>query len=213
MPRWLLDLYAEFRWLTSGRKLPLVGEPTGKRRRSRHSLLAALSFFGLDGIAAIEKEAMRQLAMRGGPYTPVELQQLTEYCQTEVDSSVKLFERMRPHLDLPHALLRGRYIQAVARMEWNGVPLDTDMLAVLRRNWEPLKIHLVTKTDVAGIYTGGSFSERRWASCVGTHGIQWPRLVSGRLALDEDTFRDMAKAFPAIVGPYHELRAHFPGCV
>ncbi|MFM8469171.1 MAG: DNA polymerase I, partial [Limisphaerales bacterium] len=147
MPRWLLDLYAEFRWLTSGRKLPLVGEPAGKRRRSRHSLLAALGYFGLDGIAAIEKEAMRQLAMRGGPYTPVEVQQLLDYCQTDVDSSAKLFERMRPHLDLPRALLRGRYVQAVARMEWIGVPVDKEMLAVLRRNWEPLKADLVSRVD------------------------------------------------------------------
>lgn len=208
MPRWLLDLYAEFRWLTSGRKLPLVGEPAGKRRRSRHSLLAALSYFGLDGIAAIEKEEMRQLAMRGSPYTPVEVRQLLDYCQTDVDSSAKLFQRMRPHLDLPCALLRGRYVQAVARMEQTGVPMDTDILAELRRNWEPLKAHLVRNVDaVAGIYSGGSFSERRWANYTAAHGIQWPRLDSGRLASDEATFRDMAKAFPAIVGPYHELRA------
>lgn len=208
MPRWLLDLYAEFRWLTSGRELPLVGEPAGRRRRSRHSLLAALSYFGLDGIAAIEKEAMRQLAMRGGPYTPVEVQQLLDYCQTDVDSSAKLFERMRPHLDLPRALLRGRYVQAVARMEWIGVPVDKEMLAVLWRNWEPLKADLVSRVDaVARIYAGGSFNERRWASYVGGHGIHWPQLPGGRLALDEDTFRDMAKAFPGIVGPYHELRA------
>ena len=37
-------------------------------------------------------------------------------------------------------------------------------------------------------------------------GIPWPRLPSGRLALDQDTFRDMAHVYP-IVNPMRELRA------
>ena len=36
-------------------------------------------------------------------------------------------------------------------------------------------------------------------------GIPWPRLNSGRLALDRNTFSDMSKRYP-IVKPLHELR-------
>ncbi|CAH2402687.1 hypothetical protein MES5069_350002 [Mesorhizobium escarrei] len=36
-------------------------------------------------------------------------------------------------------------------------------------------------------------------------GIPWPSLDSGQLALDDDTFRSMAKAYPA-VSPLRELR-------
>ena len=32
---------------------------------------------------------------------------------------------MGPDIDLPRALIRGRYMAAVARMEWAGVPIDT----------------------------------------------------------------------------------------
>src|SRR5262245_47508320 len=56
-PQRVLDLCAEFRCLTSG-----LGTPNGR------GLLGALSYFGLDGLAAAEKEEMRQLAMRGGAY-------------------------------------------------------------------------------------------------------------------------------------------------
>jgi hypothetical protein len=42
---------------------------------------------------------------------------------------------MLPKLDLPRALLRGRYMAAAARMEWNGVPIDTAMLAQFRAHW------------------------------------------------------------------------------
>src|SRR5262245_43233955 len=50
-PAWILDLYAEFRCLTSGLTVPCG-----------NSLLGALSYFGLDGLAAVEKESMRDLA-------------------------------------------------------------------------------------------------------------------------------------------------------
>src|SRR5688500_13104738 len=53
MPAKTLDLFAEFRCLTSGLTVPCG-----------NSLLGALTYFGLDGIAATEKESMRQLAIR-----------------------------------------------------------------------------------------------------------------------------------------------------
>src|SRR5262249_6482488 len=37
-------------------------------------------------------------------------------------------------------------------------------------------------------------------------GIPWPRLDSGRLALDDGTFRDLARAYPEQIGPLRELR-------
>jgi hypothetical protein len=58
MPARILDLYAEFRCLKGG--LPSA---------CSNGLLGALAYFGLDGLAATEKENLRQLAMRGGSYT------------------------------------------------------------------------------------------------------------------------------------------------
>src|SRR5262249_49586720 len=72
-PAPILDLYAEFRNLTSGRTVPCG-----------NSLLGALSWFGLDGLAAVEKESMRELALRGEPYTAEERRALLAYCETDV---------------------------------------------------------------------------------------------------------------------------------
>ena len=52
LPRRILDLYAEFSCLTSG-----LQRPCGR------VLLGALSYFGLDGIEAAEKDAMRDLVI------------------------------------------------------------------------------------------------------------------------------------------------------
>ena len=55
-------------------------------------------------------------AIRGGPYTEAEQLALLDYCQTDVDELAELLTAMLTRIDLPRALLRGRYMQAVARM-------------------------------------------------------------------------------------------------
>ena len=50
-----------------------------------------------------------------------------------------------------------------------------------------------------------SFSAARFAAWLALNGIPWPQLESGALALDDGTFRQMAKAYP-IVAPLRELR-------
>src|SRR5262249_35616098 len=56
-----------------------------------------------------------------------------------------------------------------------------------------------------GVFDGAVFKSTRWAQWLTAHGIPWPRLPSGALALDDDTFREMARAHPA-VAPIRELR-------
>jgi hypothetical protein len=112
-----------------------------------NGLLGALACFGLDGLAVAEKEVMRQLAMRGGPYDAGERTALLDYCQSDVDALVRLLPRMLPQIDFPRALLRGRYMTAAARMEWNGVPLDVEALDRLRQGWDRIKGRLIATVD------------------------------------------------------------------
>jgi hypothetical protein len=196
MPARVLDLYAEFRCRTSG--LPT---PCGR------GLLGALTYFGLDGMAAVEKEELRRLALRGGPYDVGERRALLDYCQADVDALARLLPAMLPAIDLPRALLRGRYMPAAARMEWTGVPVDVDTLGQLRDNWDVIKARLIAEVDRDyGIYDGTVFKRDRWAAYLERRGIPWPRLDSDELALDDDTFKEMSRAYPAEVGPIRDLR-------
>ena len=94
-PRGILDLFVEHRVETNG-------VATGYK----NNLLGALAYRGLDHIGAAEKEAMRALAISGGPWTAE--------------------ERRRLH--------RGRYMKAVARMEHVGVPVELGHLAPADRD-------------------------------------------------------------------------------
>jgi hypothetical protein len=124
LPVRILDLYAEYRCLQSGRRQP-----------NECGLLDVLYHFGLDGLPAVEKLEMRDLAIRGGPYTDAERAALLAYCETDVDALARLLPVILPYIDLPRALLRGRYMAAVTRMEWTGTPLDGPMLTRLREHW------------------------------------------------------------------------------
>jgi DNA polymerase I len=108
---------------------------------------------------------------------------------------------------LPRALLRGRYMVAAARMERNGVPIDGETLSRLRHHWLDIQDKLIADIDANyGVFDGRTFKFDRFADWLARNNIPWPRLESGRLDLSDDTFREMARAYPA-VAPLRELRA------
>ena len=58
---------------------------------------------------------------------------------------------------------------------------------------------LIERVDVYyGIYSGRTFKRDKFELYLVEKGIPWPRLESGNLALDDDTFRQMARAYPQI---------------
>lgn len=195
MPANVLDLFIEFRNATNG--LPT---PCGA------GLLGALAYYGIDGLAVAEKESMRSLALRGGEYSDAERAALLDYCEGDVAALKKLLSRMRDDIDLPRALLRGRYMVAAARIEANGVPVDVPLFERMRDRWHAIQDQLIARIDADyGVFDGRTFKAERWVGWLGANGIPWPRLPSGALALDDDTFREMARAHPAIA-PVRELR-------
>ncbi len=195
MPVNVLDLYVEFRCLTNGKTVPNRG------------LLGAMAYCGLDCMEVAEKDSMRELAMRQGPHSNSERLALMDYCQSDVDALPRLLDRMVERIDLPRALLRGRYMRAVATMEHRGVPLDVKTLEGLNEYWPSIQERLIERADPSGeVFDGRTFKADRWARYLVRNNIAWPKLPSGALALDDETFRQGAKRYPTLVGKWRELR-------
>src|SRR5262245_51884391 len=131
-PTRLVDMYTESRNLTSGLTVP-----------SGHGLLGALDAFGLQSMASAEKVRMQGLARRGPPFTAQEREALRLYCRTDVEALARLFHAMLPLMDVRRGLLRGRYLSAVAKIEWEGIPCDTETLDALRLHWDTVRGKLV----------------------------------------------------------------------
>jgi DNA polymerase I len=195
-PARIPDPFAEFRCLTNG--LETV---------AGNGLLGALAHHGLNSMGACEKDVGRQLVMRGGPWSADERNRILDYCQADVDALARLLVAMSSGIDLPRALLRGRYMAAVAAMEWNGTPVDTSTLELLRDRWAGIQDQLIGEIDADyGVYEGRTFKADRFEAWLARHGIPWPRLDSGRLELGDGTFRQAARVYPA-VSPLRELRS------
>jgi DNA polymerase I len=170
-------------------------------------LIGALSYFGLDHIDAQEKEEMRALILRGGPWSDGEWTAMLDYCAGDMTPLERLLSAMLPCIDLSRALLRGRYMKAAAAMEFTGVPIDTATLALLREYWTTIQDELIQKIDADyGVFDGRVFKAERWERYLARRRIPWPQLESGRLDLSDNAFRQMAKAYPE-VAPMRELRS------
>jgi hypothetical protein len=210
MPVNLVDLYAEFSLITSG--LPA---PCGR------GLLGACTYFHIPaGVSELYKDEMRDLAQRGGDYSFEERADLLDYCETDVSALARLLPAMQRLIEAPptmspgdhhkalgQALLRGEYVKAVARMEYRGVPIDTEALTRLRASWQRIELALIDRVDQDfGVYQEGAFVASAFERYLGAHGVAWPRTLTGALKLDRDTFKDISQTYPALA-PLHELRA------
>lgn len=188
LPKHVIDLFVEFRNLTNQKK-PIFG----------NGLLGALSYFGIDGIETCEKEEMRELAIRGGPWSEEEEKALINYCESDVVALEKLIIKFQFKINLQHALLRGEYTKAAAKIEKNGIPIDCDSLSQLNKNWEPIKDQLIQNIDSEyNCFVGRVFKRDLWEAWLNKNQIPWPRHPSGILMLDDETFSERAKAFPKI---------------
>jgi DNA polymerase-1 len=196
MPERILDLFIEFRARTNGLETP-----------AGNSLLGALSFFGLDGMGATEKEEMRNRILAGGPWSEQDRTAILHYCEQDVEAVARLLPAMLPKVDLPRALLRGRYMAAAAAMEHNGTPIDVPMLELFRQRWTDIQDQLIAEIDADyGVFDGRSFKVDRFAAWLVAQNIPWPLLGSGHLDLTDGVFRQQARAYPAI-SPLRELRS------
>jgi DNA polymerase-1 len=97
-PARVLDLYVEFRSHTNG-----LQTPNGWSLLVRRLILVS-------SIGALEKDAMRDLILRGGPWSTEERANILNYCEGDVRALARLFTVVAPQIDLPHGLLRGRFM-------------------------------------------------------------------------------------------------------
>jgi len=189
LPVHVLDLFTEHRCATNGLLV-----------RGQNSLLAVLKLHNIDGEEGDgkRKREMRDLAIRGAPFTDTERSDLIDYCQSDVDALWRLLPAMLPQIELPFALHRGRHMKSVGVMEFAGVPIDAVRFEDLKENWEWIQLEVTKDLAAEGIYVEGSFRQTGFATWLEAHGIHWPRLPGGALRLDKDTFKSMGLLHPEV---------------
>ena len=76
----------------------------------------------------------------------------------------------------------------------------------LQTGWQGIQHSLIAAVDADfGVYDGTTFKQDRFEKLLIRQGIAWPRLATGTLDLQDDTFKDMARMHPQLA-PLRELR-------
>jgi len=166
IPARILDLCAEYSDITS-------------RLRAETETRKLIGFPHID---AHEKESMQQRAIQGDSWTKQEIVEMLDYCQTDVDALERLLPKMPPSITLRWALLRGRHMVGIARMERTGVLLDVPLLRRLWAEEETIKKGLADEINAKyccyEIDRKGKphfRSAKFWEYCR-SHNIPWPSL-------------------------------------
>lgn len=199
LPERVVDLYPEVKQVFYDRPEAMSA-----------SLLNACAFHGIQTIESADKDYFRDLIIYRR-YTDNDREAMIDYCRSDVVATGELFKRMLTQLTRDAStwngvLLRGRYTNALAKMERQGIPIDTKSLDLAMAHWDDIKLGLVEEVGHQyGVYDGTSFKTALFEDYLKRNGIPWPRLDSGGLALDDDTFRMQARSYPQIAG-LRELR-------
>jgi hypothetical protein len=183
-----LDLLPEFRRIMNGR--PKV---------SSFGLLSALRTFGLRAMESEQKDYWRSVAIRGGPFTQEEHDGLLAYCAEDVFPLVNLLWRMKEHIRLDQAVVRGEYVRTTAHMIFRGVPIDAQKYRLLISHKEELLRRLIDEFDQPyGVFVNGHFSFSKLDDYVKRNGLVWPRTRSGRLSKAGDVVHELADMYPEL---------------
>lgn len=210
LPRSVIDLYAERRLEINGRK-----GSDGTKLSSK--LLGAMESHGIGTRDQVSKDLNVDLILRGAPYTPEEQDRILDYCQEDVEDTIRLFDAMLPSMSVERALLRGSYTRPIAHIEFNGIPVDIKSIAKLQANWPVIMHELAAKVERAhqyGVYELSGpkprFSMKGFAALLDRMGIldEWPKtgtedapgqpIVADGHGKDGRVFKDMAERYPEL---------------
>lgn len=199
IPLYIFDLYAEFRNLTNGLKLGV-----------KNNLIGACMCYDIPCINATRKELMRSRILQGEPFTYQEKEDILQYCSEDVEMTAGLYYTIKKSMiaekiPLCYALLRGRFMAAVAHMEYYGVPIDVEKFDEVIDCWDIIKEELIFQMDKDyHVYDGTTFKVKWFHNYLVKQSIPWEYTPTGQPKTDQKFMEAKAKIFPQLK-PLQEL--------
>jgi hypothetical protein len=175
----------------------------GKPGRQKHDLplLAALHRHGLPSMSAEHKEAMRDLVRFRNTWNEAERESVLAYCMEDNLAAAALLRAMEAKglVPLDQALWRGRYLfLSGGHIEINGIPIDVATYERLQAAFPRLRHSLIAAEDTFGVFVDDHLNHERVTKLITASGLDWPRNENGRLLMDGETWKTMARQRPAL---------------
>jgi DNA polymerase I len=201
LPMHAIDMFTEFRHETNGKF-------EDRARSAKAGQLDIARYYRVPAMGQKSKEMGRQHG-KERPTTEHEWQQLLAYNAGDVRDLTNLFQAMlgQGAIHPTRALLAGRYLKAVARIERVGVPVDVPTYDQIVAHHREIVRRIIREIDKDyHIYDAETFKLERFGAYLARMRIEWPRTATGRLSTSTDVFEDQAKLYPAQLRPLAELR-------
>ena len=187
-PLYIIDLWAEF-----------LNQINGKRIPGKKNLLLACEYYGIKGGDIVYKESMRNIILRGPPFSDKEQADIALYNKSDIILTEQLFYRMKKYITLGPALFRGRYMGCITKMEALGIPLDLQGYNKISTYWNILKEELIWRVDEQyHVFDGTTFKKKKFQEYLDAHKIPWEYTESGLPTLDQDFLKDRCKLYPEL---------------
>ena len=104
-------------------------------------------------------------------------------------------------INLPQALIRGRYLTALARISANGIPVNTRSVSIIQEYGSQIQLGLIHRYDAeTGFFNRWTrkLVYNRFHDYLARRNFSWPLTASGRLDLKKDTVKMMALLYPEL---------------
>lgn len=216
LPRNCIDFYIEFKNLVSGLRPPPQFRQCKFPDKWDSSLLAVVRWAGLPVRAVEDKKAVRDVILRGHPYSAQERELILRYCRDDVVDTALVAKKMLPHIEsIPQAVLRAPFMRSVAKIQRAGLPTDVSTYEKLVQYREPLKAKIISQFKEGGldIFEGTSMRYSKVEALVHSLGLEdvWPkpkRQRSRRVKQDETSSgRKRHKVFSTEVEAFEAMAA------
>jgi DNA polymerase I len=187
----VLDLYPEYR------------RQTNDAPHKSGSLLSALEHFGLPHMSVEDKDANRKLVTDQNCWSDSEKRRILKYCESDVYALELLLGALLPGIEnIDHAFANSEYMCVIADINQAGIPMDVPTLHIMQQNWDAIRENIIsTVNDHYGTYVNGKWSTPAFENYLDRSGISyiWPtHEKTGRLVLDQDTFKEMSRLYPQL---------------
>ena len=179
------------------------------------SLLSTADYYKIeDKITEIEKQENLDLILRRNKYKLLpfeynleEQKQILDYCQSDTEVLRQIFikqvidieDKLKLKTDedfeaeLWRILNRGYAVGCVARVEQNGIPVDTRLISYFNNNWNNVKHKLIENInkDIKVFTEDHKFNFQKFNELVIRNGLshKWPRMKTGNFTTNSKVLK------------------------
>jgi DNA polymerase I len=180
LPYNCIDFYIEFKNEVSGLRPPPQFRQPKIPGKWKSSLLDVTQWCGLPVRAVEDKKAMRDVILRGHPYSAEERDKILRYCADDVIDTALVAKALMPRISsLPQAIFRSHFMRPAAKIHRAGIPTDFTLYDRFLAHRDELKADMVSQLvgTPMNIYDGVTLKYHKLDALVHSLGLEndWPR--------------------------------------